>query len=179
MKKTFLSFSAAALCFTLGCQTKSQTSEQATANTETTVTTDSLKADTAKAIDISNIKVADAKTILGRKQVPVLCYHQIRDWKATDSKAAKDYIIPVATFKAHMKLLADSGYHTILPDEYYDYLNNGTPLPDKPIMITFDDTEKNQHGIAAPELKKYGFKAAFFHHDGINWPTKLHDQSTD
>jgi peptidoglycan/xylan/chitin deacetylase (PgdA/CDA1 family) len=162
MKKTFLSISAAALCFSLGCQTKSQTSEQPSANTETTVTTDSLRPDTAKAIDISTIKVADAKTILGRKQVPVLCYHQIRDWKATDSKAAKDYIIPVATFKAHMKLLADSGYHTILPDQYYDYLNNGTPLPSKPIMITFDDTEKNQHGIAAPELKKYGFKAAFF-----------------
>ncbi|HVW63323.1 MAG TPA: hypothetical protein VHC48_24900, partial [Puia sp.] len=29
--------------------------------------------------------------ILGRKEVPILCYHQIRDWKPTDSRTAKDY----------------------------------------------------------------------------------------
>lgn len=112
--------------------------------------------------NIDEIKVADANTILSRKQVPVLCYHQIRDWKATDSKSAKDYIVPVETFKAHLKMLADSGYQTILPDEYYAYLNLGTPLPEKPIMLTFDDTEENQYAIAAPEMKKHGFKAVYF-----------------
>jgi hypothetical protein len=39
-----------------------------------------------------------------------------------DSKAAKDYIVEVAAFKEHIKMLADSGYHTILPDELYAYL---------------------------------------------------------
>lgn len=112
--------------------------------------------------NIDEIKVADANTILSRKQVPVLCYHQIRDWKATDSKSAKDYIVPVETFKAHLKMLADSGYQTILPDEYYAYLNLGTPLPEKPIMLTFDDTEENQYAIAGPEMKKHGFKAVYF-----------------
>lgn len=59
-------------------------------------------------------------------------------------------------------MLADSGYHTILPDEYYAYLNTGAKLPSKPIMLTFDDTEANQFLIAAPTLKKYGFKAVYF-----------------
>lgn len=117
---------------------------------------------TAAPANIDEIKIADANTILSRKQVPVLCYHQIRDWKATDSKSAKDYIVPVETFKAHLKMLADSGYQTILPDEYYAYLNLGTPLPEKPIMLTFDDTEENQYAIAAPEMKKHGFKAVYF-----------------
>src|SRR5215213_6607936 len=58
-------------------------------------------------------RVADAATILARKEVPVLCYHQIRDWTASDSKNARDYIRPVEAFKADMKLLADSGYHSI------------------------------------------------------------------
>jgi len=100
--------------------------------------------------------------LMARKQVPVICYHQIRDWKPTDSKTAKDYIIPIASFKEHIKMLADSGYHTILPDQLYDYLTKGTALPSKPIMLTFDDTDLDQFTIAAPELKKYGFKAVYF-----------------
>jgi peptidoglycan/xylan/chitin deacetylase (PgdA/CDA1 family) len=162
MKNTFLPVAAAAILFVAGCQTKPQTASQLNADLKTTSASFTPEAENKKPVDVAKIKVADAKTILSRKQVPVLCYHQIRDWKATDSKSSKDYIIPVATFKEHIKMLADSGYHTILPDQYYDYLNNGTELPSKPIMITFDDTEHNQYAIAAPEMKKYGFKAVFF-----------------
>lgn len=100
--------------------------------------------------------------IMARKQVPIVCYHQIRDWRPTDSKTSKDYIIPVASFKQHMKMLADSGYHTILPDQLYDYLTKGTALPSKPIMLTFDDTDLDQFEVARPEMKKYGFKGVFF-----------------
>lgn len=107
-------------------------------------------------------KPADAATILSRKQVPILCYHQIRDWRAGDSQTAKDYITPVSTFKAHVKMLADSGYTSVLPDQVYNYLVYGDPLPAKPIMFTFDDTDLDQFTVAAPELKKYGFKAVYF-----------------
>jgi peptidoglycan/xylan/chitin deacetylase (PgdA/CDA1 family) len=107
-------------------------------------------------------KPADAATILSRKQVPILCYHQIRDWRAGDSQTAKDYITPVSTFKAHVKMLADSGYTSVLPDQVYNYLVYGDPLPPKPIMFTFDDTDLDQFTVAAPELKKYGFKAVYF-----------------
>ncbi|HWZ14756.1 MAG TPA: polysaccharide deacetylase family protein [Mucilaginibacter sp.] len=100
--------------------------------------------------------------VMARKQVPIVCYHQIRDWRPTDSKTSKDYIIPIAAFKQHMKMLADSGYHTILPDQLYDYLTKGTALPSKPIMLTFDDTDLDQFEIARPEMKKYGFKGVFF-----------------
>ena len=100
--------------------------------------------------------------ILGRKEVPILCYHQIRDWKPTDSRTAKDYIMPIADFKAQMKMLHDSGYHTILPDQLYAYLTNGTPLPSKPVMLTFDDNDEDHYTIAYPELKKYNYKAVYF-----------------
>jgi peptidoglycan/xylan/chitin deacetylase (PgdA/CDA1 family) len=104
----------------------------------------------------------DAAAILARKQVPILCYHQIRDWTAKDGKVGKDYICPIATFKSHMKMLADSGYHTILPDQLYAYLTTGAALPSKPVMLTFDDTDLDQFTIANPELKKYHFKAVYF-----------------
>lgn len=109
-----------------------------------------------------NTKPADAGTILARKEVPVLCYHQIRDWLPSDGKRAKDDIISPAKFKEHVKMLADSGYHSILPDQLYDYLVYGKSLPEKPIMFTFDDTDLDQYTVAYPTLKQYGFKAVYF-----------------
>jgi len=110
----------------------------------------------------ANDPIPPASVILGRKEVPILCYHQVRDWKPTDSKVAKDYIMPPADMRAQLKMLHDSGYHTILPDQLYAYLTKGTPLPSKPIMLTFDDTDEDQYTVVFPELKKYGFKAVFF-----------------
>ena len=113
-------------------------------------------------LSISAFQTTPAASVLSRKQIPILCYHQIRDWRPTDSKRAKDYIVPVDVFKKQMKMLADSGYHTILPDQLYSYLTKGTALPSKPIMLTFDDTDLDQWEIARPEMKKYGFKGVFF-----------------
>lgn len=112
--------------------------------------------------DTTHKKEAIAADILSKKEVPVLCYHQIRDWKASDSKRAHDDIIPPARFAEHMKMLADSGYHSILPDQLHDYLNYGTVLPEKPIMITFDDTDLDQYTVGATVLKKHGFRGVFF-----------------
>jgi len=105
---------------------------------------------------------ADAATILSRPEVPILCYHQVRDWKPSDSKTARDYIVPEDIFRDQVKSLADSGYHTILPDQLYEYLVYGKALPSKPVMITFDDTRVDQFTVAMPELNKYGFKGVFF-----------------
>lgn len=162
MKNYFLTIAAAAILFSTGCQSKSQPSTDTSNQQDSTNAAAATASTPAKAVDISKIKVADAKTILARQQVPVLCYHQIRDWRAKDSKTAKDYIVPVDVFKAQIKMLADSGYHTILADQLYDYLNNGTPLPSKPIVLTFDDTDLDQYTIAEPTMKKYGFKGIFF-----------------
>jgi len=100
--------------------------------------------------------------ILAQRQVPILCYHRLRAWKPTDTHSMKDYIVPVETFKEQIKILADSGYHTILPDQLFAYLTTGAPLPPKPIVLTFDDSEEEHFTIAATEMKKYGFKAVFF-----------------
>ncbi|GAA4313591.1 polysaccharide deacetylase family protein [Nibribacter koreensis] len=105
---------------------------------------------------------ATAASILARPQVPILCYHQIREWTSKDGKVGKDYIVKPAEFKAQMKMLADSGYNTILPDQLYAYLTEGKPLPSKPIMLTFDDTKLDQYTVAKPVMEKYGFKGVFF-----------------
>jgi peptidoglycan/xylan/chitin deacetylase (PgdA/CDA1 family) len=110
----------------------------------------------------SNKSIPRASVIIGKKQVPILCYHQIRDWKPTDSKISRDYIVPPAAFAAQMRMLSDSGYHTITADQLYAYLISGARLPAKPIILSFDDTDLDQFTVAYPEMKKYGFKGLFF-----------------
>ena len=106
--------------------------------------------------------MADAATILAKKEVPILCYHQIKELKAGDGEMTKTYSVSPAHFAQQMKALSDAGYHSILPNQLYDYLAYGVPLPSNPVMITFDDTREEQLTIGAAEMKKYGFKGVFF-----------------
>ncbi len=161
MNKYFLTFLAAGLILATGCQSKSpsNTTDTPADTTKTKVTAENVP--TAE-IDINKIQVADAKTVLARPQVPILCYHQVRNWKSTDGKVGKDYIVEIQNFKDQMKMLVDSGYHTILPDQLYAYLNTGAKLPSKPIMLTFDDTDLDQFTVVNPTLKKLGYKAVYF-----------------
>lgn len=165
MRNSILSLSILALTYLSACNssnsktaTNQVTNSDSSGKTEQSLNTDSL----AKPVNHEGKQPADAATILARKQVPILCYHQIRDWRATDSQSAKDYIIPVKTFKEHVKMLADSGYNSILPDQLYNYLVYGDPLPPKPVMFTFDDTDYDQYEIGAKELAKYGYKGVYF-----------------
>jgi peptidoglycan/xylan/chitin deacetylase (PgdA/CDA1 family) len=105
---------------------------------------------------------ADAASILKKREVPILCYHNIRDFSASASGNMKVYTVKPPAFAQQMKTLADAGYQTILPEQLYNYLVFDGPLPAKPIMITFDDTREEQFRIGATEMEKYGFKGVFF-----------------
>lgn len=124
---------------------------------------DSAKSDTAANTTKTNENkvMADAATIMARPQVPILCYHHIRDLQMP-GRSDRGYEVTTAQFKAQMKALADSGYHTILPNQLYDYLVYGAALPSKPVMLTYDDTDEEQFSIAKPEMDKYGFKGVYF-----------------
>ncbi|KLT67374.1 polysaccharide deacetylase family protein [Pedobacter sp. BMA] len=160
MKYKLLTIIAAGSILLASCQSKSQT--ETSSSKDSTQQASPATEDTSPAVDVTKIKVADAKTILARKQVPILCYHQVRNWKPTDGKVGKDYIVEIQNFKDQMKMLSDSGYHTILPDQLYAYLNTGATLPSKPIMLTFDDTDEDQFTIVRPTLDKLGYKAVYF-----------------
>ena len=115
---------------------------------------------TSKLVPVKTM--ADAATILSKKEVPILCYHQIREIKASDSEMIKTYAVTPTAFAAQMKALADNGFQTILPDQLREYLLYDGPLPPKPVMITFDDTREEQFRLGAAEMDKYGFKGVFF-----------------
>lgn len=93
-----------------------------------------------------------------QKQIPVLCYHNI------ESTNGKEDVLWIGKprLNEQMKMLYDSGYHTILPDQLYRYLTVGTALPAKPILLCFDDGHEEHFSIAAHVLSTYRFKAVFF-----------------
>lgn len=97
-----------------------------------------------------------AAQIYAKPQVPVICYHRIENGRNDE------YTVTPATFENHIKTLADSGFHSISPDQLYDYLVYNKTLPEKPFMISFDDSRVEHAKIAAPILEKYNFKGVFF-----------------
>lgn len=139
-----------------GCQSKAEETSKEDAPQKTTLVNA-----VAKETEVQKV-TNDAATILSKKEVPILCYHNIKNFDASAGPMTKVYSVKPANFAEQMKALSDAGYHSILPDQLYEYLVHDAPLPEKPVMITFDDTRGEQYSIGAAEMNKYGFKGVFF-----------------
>lgn len=88
--------------------------------------------------------------------VPILSYHQIND---IDHNA---FTLSEAEFDAQMKYLADNGYTFMMPDEVLDAWENDTPLPSKPVVVTFGGGKLDFYKSAFPILKKYNARVTLF-----------------
>lgn len=95
-------------------------------------------------------------------RVPILMYHYISVPPPDADKVRVDLSVTPAAFSAQMQYLAATGYHPIRLSDLADYLLNGTPLPDKPIVLTFDDGYADNYANAFPVLKNHKFSATFF-----------------
>ncbi len=89
------------------------------------------------------------------RTVMVLNYHKVVDEHMSLS-------VPLADFEQHMKWLQEYGYTSITPEDLYEFIVNGRELPEKPVLITFDDGYKDNYTNAYPIMKKYGFKGTIF-----------------
>lgn len=87
--------------------------------------------------------------------LPILMYHSL----LKDSQMQGTYVISPEDFERDMKYLKEKGYSSVTFKDLTDYVNKGTPLPEKPIMITFDDGYYNNYLYGMPILKKYGYTA--------------------
>jgi peptidoglycan/xylan/chitin deacetylase (PgdA/CDA1 family) len=67
-----------------------------------------------------------------------------------------------AQFEEHLRYLKENGYRTISLYQLLLHLTHGEPLPEKPIILTFDDGYRDNFENAFPLLQEYGFKATFF-----------------
>ena len=94
-------------------------------------------------------------------RIPVLVYHKIAE--PSDHDAHPNTCVTPANFEGQMKLLALMGYKTADPGEYLKVrLGLAANLPEKPVLITFDDAFESVLTCALPVLEKNGFGAALF-----------------
>lgn len=89
------------------------------------------------------------------QNIPILNYHKVDILNHALSVSPQE-------FEEQMEYLYKNGYHTITPDQLMAYLKSCKELPDKPILITFDDGYLDNYTNAYPILKKYGFTATIF-----------------
>jgi len=92
----------------------------------------------------------------------ILMYHYISDPPPDSDTSRWSLSVTPANFDAQMSYLKQAGYHTVTLYNLYDYLVQGKPLPEKPIILTFDDGYVDAFDHAMPILRKYGFVGTFF-----------------
>lgn len=91
----------------------------------------------------------------GEYQLPILMYHHILKENARQGA----YVISPEEFEADLSYLKEQGYTAIGTKELLAYREKGEPLPEKPVMLTFDDGYLSYLEYAVPLLEKYGMKA--------------------
>lgn len=85
--------------------------------------------------------------------VPIIMYHSLLNARSNR------YIIHPNNFENDLKYIQENGYTTITMTDLINYVYENAPLPEKPIIITFDDGCYNNLTYAVPLLKKYNMKA--------------------
>ena len=97
-----------------------------------------------------------------RLRTPILMYHYISTPPADADVLRQDLSVSPENFKAQLEYLRSTGYHSVTLEEFALALKEGGPLPDKPIVLTFDDGYQDHYTNAYPILHQYGFRATFF-----------------
>jgi peptidoglycan/xylan/chitin deacetylase (PgdA/CDA1 family) len=107
------------------------------------------------------------------RAVPVLMYHHV---------GPNPGLVTVSpqTFRAQMAWLADHGYRSVGCEDLAAFLA-GAPLPDKSVLITFDDGYLDNYVHAHPVLREFGLRAAIFLVTGWigDGPARAHAGSRD
>jgi peptidoglycan/xylan/chitin deacetylase (PgdA/CDA1 family) len=95
-------------------------------------------------------------------KVPILMYHDILPKKQVFFDVTPDELA------ADFQLIKDQGVTPISLDQLMIHLQTGLPLPEKPVVLTFDDGYEGHYKYVYPLLKKYGYPAVFsVYTDGI------------
>ena len=98
----------------------------------------------------ANEQVAEGKGV----RIPIVMYHSI----LREPKKFGDYIVTPQQLESDLKYLKEKGYTTVTMAEVIAYVKEGAELPEKPVVLTFDDGYYNNYVYAYPLLRKYGMK---------------------
>jgi peptidoglycan/xylan/chitin deacetylase (PgdA/CDA1 family) len=92
--------------------------------------------------------------------VPILAFHKIGPIP-DNARYPRNYV-RAEQFDALLGSLKGAGYQSISFDRYLAHRDGTGELPRKPLLLTFDDGYRSNAEIAAPIMKKHGFRATIF-----------------
>ncbi|ELR96992.1 polysaccharide deacetylase family protein [Gloeocapsa sp. PCC 73106] len=90
-----------------------------------------------------------------KAKVPVIMYHDILEKKEVFFDLTPEELA------ADFALIKAEGMNPISMDQLINHLRTGEPLPEKPILLTFDDGYGGHYQYVYPLLKQYGYQAVF------------------
>jgi peptidoglycan/xylan/chitin deacetylase (PgdA/CDA1 family) len=99
---------------------------------------------------------ARVKAVFGLR-IPVIMYHNVG---APLSGEYPGITMPVSEFESQVSYLSRWGYRTIQPAEWLAWRDKGGTLPERPVMLVFDDAYADASRNAFPVLERHGFTAA-------------------
>jgi peptidoglycan/xylan/chitin deacetylase (PgdA/CDA1 family) len=94
--------------------------------------------------------------------IPILVYHGVYPHHPGQTPEQIAYDVAPEAFEAQMTYLHDHNFHVASFAECVEALESGKALPDRTVVITFDDGRENQYVHAFPILKHFGYTATFF-----------------
>ena len=92
-------------------------------------------------------------------RLPVLSYHHVGP---PQPGTYPHLTVSPEQFERHVRWLHKRGYHGILSSDWLRWSQEGTALPGKPVLLTFDDSYADIAEYALPLLRRYGFGATVF-----------------
>lgn len=92
----------------------------------------------------------------GYQIVPILTYHNLGE------QAKGRLVLAAASFREQMQYLRTNGYRVVSLGDFVEFTRLGRQLPQKAVVLTFDDGYRSFKDFAYPVLKELGFTATLF-----------------
>lgn len=95
-------------------------------------------------------------------QIPILMYHYVDVPGPYADAIRQDLSVPPEMFETHLDRIQALGYETITMKKLVQHMALGSPLPDKPVVLTFDDGYVDHYTEVFPRLKARGMVGSFY-----------------
>lgn len=97
-------------------------------------------------------------------EIPVLMYHHLLKEDDIEEYGWKNNsaVLSLEKFESHMDYLHDNDFYVATIEELEKFIDGKLDLPEKTVVITFDDGYLSNAKYAYPILKKYNYKATIF-----------------
>lgn len=123
------------------------------------------------------LSIIEYKHLHYQNGLAILGYHNIVSDEQKANEYKNDiYSMSLSKFEKQMACLYEQGYHTLTLDEVYDWYYNNKEIPEKSVVITFDDGRSSFNKYVKEIMEKYQFHATCF---AIGFFTITDPQGTD